>query len=70
APSPRNAHPHVSMNGQVVVVHNGIVENFLPLRQELEAEGVRFASETDTEVIVQLIERYMAAGADLAEATR
>ncbi|MCA9998133.1 MAG: glutamine--fructose-6-phosphate aminotransferase, partial [Anaerolineales bacterium] len=45
-PSQRNAHPHVSMNGRVVVVHNGIVENFLELREELEAEGVRFQSET------------------------
>jgi len=69
-PSQRNAHPHLSMNGQVVVVHNGIVENFLSLHQELEAEGVHFSSETDTEVIVQLIERYLAAGYDLAEATR
>jgi glutamine---fructose-6-phosphate transaminase (isomerizing) len=62
APSQRNAHPHVSMNGRVVVVHNGIVENFLPLRQELEAEGVQFQSDTDSEVIVQMIERYLAAG--------
>ena len=49
----------MSMDGRVVVVHNGIVENFLELREELEAEGVRFASDTDTEVIVQLIERYL-----------
>ena len=68
APSQRNAHPHVSMNGRVVVVHNGIVENFLPLREELEAEGVQFQSETDTEVIVQMIERYLAAGEGLQTA--
>lgn len=68
APSQRNAHPHVSMNGRVVVVHNGIVENFLPLREELEAEGVRFQSETDTEVIVQMIERYLEAGEGLQTA--
>lgn len=61
-PSQRNAHPHVGMNGRVVVVHNGIVENFQTLRDELQAEGVRFNSETDTEVIVQLVERYMAGG--------
>ncbi len=69
-PSARNAHPHVGMNGNVVVVHNGIVENFLELRDELTAEGVIFRSDTDTEVIVQLIERLMAAGLNLAEATR
>lgn len=68
APSQRNAHPHVSMNGRVVVVHNGIVENFLPLREELEAEGVQFRSETDTEVIVQMIERHLAAGEGLQTA--
>lgn len=62
APSERNAHPHVSMNGRVVVVHNGIVENFATLRDELEAEGVVFESDTDTEVIVQMIERYLEAG--------
>ena len=69
-PSARNSHPHASMDGDVVVVHNGIVENFQALRAELEAEGVRFASDTDTEVIVHLISRYVHAGHDLAEATR
>lgn len=61
-PSVRNAHPHLSMNGRVVVVHNGIVENFLTLREELMAEGVSFGSDTDTEVIVQLVERYLESG--------
>ncbi|MCB8983463.1 MAG: glutamine--fructose-6-phosphate transaminase (isomerizing) [Ardenticatenaceae bacterium] len=70
APSQRNAHPHVSMNGRVVVVHNGIVENFLSLREELEAEGVRFESDTDTEVIVQMVERYLEAGESLETAVR
>jgi glucosamine--fructose-6-phosphate aminotransferase (isomerizing) len=69
-PSARNSHPHTSMNGDVVVVHNGIVENFLDLRKELQAEGVTFASDTDTECIVHLIARYMDWGNDLAEATR
>ncbi len=69
-PSQRNAHPHISMNGDVVVVHNGIVENFLELRSELSSEGVVFQSETDTEVIVHLIERYMSTQDDLTEATR
>ena len=69
-PSRRNAHPHVGLTGQVAVVHNGIIENFLPLRQELEAEGRCFASETDTEVVVHLVEGYMAGGADLETAVR
>ncbi|CUS02451.2 Glutamine--fructose-6-phosphate aminotransferase [isomerizing] [Candidatus Promineifilum breve] len=70
APTQRNAHPHLSMNGRVVLVHNGIVENFKALRDELTAEGVEFRSETDTEVIVQLAERYMAGGQSLEEAAR
>jgi glucosamine--fructose-6-phosphate aminotransferase (isomerizing) len=70
APSQRNAHPHRSTSGDVVVVHNGIVENFIELRQELQAEGVVFRSDTDTEVIAHLIERHLSAGVDLAEATR
>jgi len=69
-PSARNAHPHLSATGDVVVVHNGIVENFLELREELSAEGVVFKSDTDTEVIVHLVERYLSSGTDLAEATR
>ncbi len=70
APSQRNAHPHMSMNGRIVVVHNGIVENFAELREELEAEGVQFASDTDTEVIAQLIEQYVASGLSLETAVR
>jgi len=70
APSRRNAHPHLSMNGRVVLVHNGIVENFHTLREELAAEGVAFRSDTDTEVIVQLVERYMGGGLPLVEAAR
>lgn len=69
-PSQRNAHPHASMDGSVVVVHNGIIENFRELREELEAEGVEFASDTDTETVVHLIERCMSSGYDLAEAVR
>ncbi len=67
-PSQRNAHPHVSMNGRVVLVHNGIVENFAELREELQAEGVNFVSETDTEVIVQMVERYLESGMEFATA--
>jgi glucosamine--fructose-6-phosphate aminotransferase (isomerizing) len=69
-PATRNAHPHVGMSGQVVLVHNGIVENYLPLRAELEAEGVLFTSETDTEVIAQLVERYLESGSSLEAAVR
>jgi len=70
APNARNAHPHLGSTKRVVIVHNGIVENFLELRDELTAEGVKFNSDTDTEVIVQLVERHIAAGLDLTEAAR
>ena len=70
APSPRNAHPHLSASGRTVVVHNGIVENFRELRAELQAQGVPFSSETDSEVIVHLIQRERDAGHDITEATR
>ncbi|MHB8779051.1 MAG: glutamine--fructose-6-phosphate transaminase (isomerizing) [Anaerolineales bacterium] len=70
APSARNAHPHVSNSGKIVVVHNGIVENFLELKEELTSEGVTFNSETDTETIVHLAERLKASGISLAEAAR
>ncbi|MFZ0531690.1 MAG: glutamine--fructose-6-phosphate transaminase (isomerizing) [Anaerolineales bacterium] len=69
-PSARNAHPHIGMTGNVVVVHNGIVENYLELRNELTEEGVIFNSDTDTEVIVQLVERFESMGAGLVEATQ
>lgn len=69
-PNARNAHPHIGMTGNVVVVHNGIVENFIELREELQAEGAVFNSETDSEVIVHLIERYLSSETGLAEAAR
>jgi glucosamine--fructose-6-phosphate aminotransferase (isomerizing) len=69
-PSSRNAHPHVGNTGQVVLVHNGIVENYLELRKELTAEGAVFQSETDTETIVHLIERYLGRGLSLLDAAR
>ncbi len=69
-PAEYNAHPHLSMNGDFVLVHNGIVENYLELRAELLAQGVEFRSETDTEVIVQLIEYYARQGDDVVEAAR
>ena len=69
-PSQRNAHPQSSSSGEVVVVHNGIVENYRELRDELAAEGTVFSSETDTETIVHLIERYLSLGLPLVEASR
>lgn len=57
-PSVRNAHPHLSQSGNLAIVHNGIIENFALLRSQLEAKGFTFSSDTDTEVLVQLIE-YM-----------
>ena len=70
APSARNAHPHMGNKGKVVVVHNGIVENFLELRDELVSEGTNFHSDTDSETIVQFVEHYQAAGLDLVESAR
>ncbi len=69
-PSRRNAHPHGNQEGDVVVVQNGIVENFRELRAGLEADGIVFRSDTDTEVIVHLVSRYLENGCELAEATR
>ncbi|MEN8171659.1 MAG: glutamine--fructose-6-phosphate transaminase (isomerizing) [Chloroflexota bacterium] len=69
-PNTRNAHPHMGMTGEVVLVHNGIVENFLELRDELISEGAKFSSETDSEIIVHLVERYLFADHDLGSATR
>jgi len=61
-PTDRNAHPHRDATGKVAVVHNGIIENFATLRAELEAAGVEFASDTDTEVAVHLVAREYAFG--------
>ena len=61
-PSEKNAHPHVGYNGKVVLVHNGIVENYLELKDELISEGIEFKSDTDTETIVHLIETNLDAG--------
>src|ERR1700679_1676469 len=68
-PSEANAHPHVA--GNVAVVHNGIIENHVALRRALEARGVRFASDTDTEIVAHLIDESLRAGAPrLVEAVR
>ncbi|MCX6596024.1 MAG: glutamine--fructose-6-phosphate transaminase (isomerizing) [Acidobacteria bacterium] len=67
-PTEENAHPHRDSKGNIVVVHNGIVENYLTLKHELQSEGHVFASETDTEVIAHLIEKYFTG--NLEEAVR
>jgi glutamine---fructose-6-phosphate transaminase (isomerizing) len=69
-PTERNAHPHVDCTGETVVTHNGIVENYETLKEELQAQGHRFTSDTDTEVIAHLIERFIAGGGDFPEAVR
>lgn len=69
-PTARNAHPHMGATGKVVVVHNGIVENFIELKEELSQEGAVFQSDTDTETIVLLVEKYMKTGLDLESAAR
>jgi len=69
-PSAKNAHPHLGTTGKVVVVHNGIVENFIELKEELQKDGVIFQSDTDTETIVHLIEKYLARGEGLEASVR
>jgi glucosamine--fructose-6-phosphate aminotransferase (isomerizing) len=58
-PSEENAHPHTDCSGTLVVVHNGILENYLELKERLQAEGHRFRSETDTEVLAHLVEHHL-----------
>ena len=70
APSDANAHPHISSNGRVALVHNGIIENFAVLKAELQAAGVEFRSETDSEVAAHLVGREVEGGASLADALR
>jgi glutamine---fructose-6-phosphate transaminase (isomerizing) len=71
-PSEENAHPHIDCTGQIAVVHNGIIENYATLKEKLKGEGVRFKSETDTEVLSHLIGKYYETGSsgDLAAAVR
>ncbi|MGC1978507.1 MAG: class II glutamine amidotransferase, partial [Candidatus Sulfotelmatobacter sp.] len=61
-PTEENAHPHRDCTGKIVVVHNGIVENYLSLKKKLIEEGHKFSTETDTEVIAHLIEKHLSKG--------
>jgi glucosamine--fructose-6-phosphate aminotransferase (isomerizing) len=70
APNDVNAHPHVGSSHRVALVHNGIIENYLLLRAELEGEGVPMTSETDSEVVAHLLDRAVTAGARLDDAMR
>ena len=58
-PNDINSHPHVSQNGKIAVVHNGIIENYLEIREFLQEKGVQFTSQTDSEVVAQLMEYCM-----------
>ncbi|HET7379337.1 MAG TPA: glutamine--fructose-6-phosphate transaminase (isomerizing), partial [Gaiellales bacterium] len=69
-PSDENAHPHTDCAGRLVVVHNGILENYLEIKERLVAEGHAFRSQTDTEVIAHLIEHYLASGERLERAVK
>lgn len=67
APTEANAHPHVSNDGKFAIVQNGIIENFMELREMLQAKGFRFHSETDTEVIVHLLDMYYTGDGNLKD---
>ena len=69
-PSEENAHPHTDCTGSIVVVHNGILENYMPIKTALQAAGHTFKSETDTEVLAHLVEQHWAEAGGLAEAVR
>jgi glucosamine--fructose-6-phosphate aminotransferase (isomerizing) len=69
-PTDENAHPHTDGSGDLVVVHNGIIENYLPIKERLQAEGHVFKSETDTEVIAHLVQRHLQDTPRLDEAVR
>jgi glucosamine--fructose-6-phosphate aminotransferase (isomerizing) len=69
-PNENNAHPHRDCTGKVVVIHNGIIENFLPIKQRLQKVGHEFKTETDTEVVAHLIEENMKDGTKFVDAVR
>ncbi len=68
-PTEENAHPHRDCTGRIVVVHNGIIENYLGLKKKLREDGHKFLTETDTEVIAHLIEKHLACGGNGAKVT-
>ena len=68
-PTEENAHPHRDCTGEIVVVHNGIIENYIELKKQLIAEGHKFVTETDTEIIAHLLEKF-SKDAPLEEAVR
>src|SRR3984893_535763 len=68
-PTEENAHPHRDCTGRIVVVHNGIVENYLALKQQLQDEGHKFVTETDTEIIAHLVEKYFTGNLESAVRT-
>jgi glucosamine--fructose-6-phosphate aminotransferase (isomerizing) len=70
APEAQNAHPHLDCSGDIAIIHNGIIENHLELREQLEAKGHIFSSVTDSEVLAHLVEESRASGLDLMEAVR
>ncbi|MGB2620983.1 MAG: glutamine--fructose-6-phosphate transaminase (isomerizing) [Candidatus Acidiferrum sp.] len=69
-PTEENAHPHRDCSGQIVVVHNGIIENYLELKEQLQRDGHKFVTETDTEVVAHLVEKNSQGGVPLEEAVR
>ena len=69
-PTEENAHPHRDCTGRVVVVHNGIIENYLQLKDDLRKKDHRFVTETDTEIVAHLIEEHLKTGADFESAVR
>ncbi len=69
-PNKTNSHPHLNMDRTIAVVHNGIIENSAEIKEELISEGYKFKSETDTEVIPHLLDKYMKTGLDLENALR
>lgn len=69
-PNKTNSHPHLNMDRTIAVVHNGIIENSAEIKEELIGEGYKFKSETDTEVIPHLLDKYMKTGLDLENALR
>ena len=69
-PNENNAHPHRDCSGKVIVIHNGIIENFLPLKQRLQKSGHEFKTETDTEVVAHLIEETMKGGLSFVDAVK